>query len=151
LRVIFFEDLFSPSLSRGRGFETTFKLQPPDFRAHFANQTPNTPVRAPKPGGSRLNRSFYMPNPSKSGRSMFVFRGSLLSVSFVVPGSGTTINQQPTGFRAHFADRPCLLPIPAIPVGAPKPGGSRLNRSFYMPNPSKSRRSMFVFRGSLSW
>jgi hypothetical protein len=102
---------------------------------HFADRPSLLPIskiriRAPKPGGSRLNGSFYMPKPPKSRHSVFIFGGSPLSVPFVVRGFRHHFNQQPTAFKAHFADRPCLLPIPKIPFRAPKQAGSRLNGSF---------------------
>jgi hypothetical protein len=113
-----------------------FNPQNPGFWARFAVPPcllpiPTIPIRTTKPRGSMLNGSFYMPKPPESRHNVFVFRGPLCPSLSWRGGSDTTVNQQPTGFRARFADRPCLFPIPTIPVRTPKPGGSRLNGSFY--------------------
>jgi hypothetical protein len=127
---------------RGEGFRHHINQQPTASRARFPclPPIPDIPVRAPKPGGSRLNGPFHTPKPPESRHGVFLFRGSRFSVPFVVRGfrHPPLLTQQPTGFGARFPDRPCLPPIPDNPVRAPKPGGSRLNVPFYMPEPSKS-------------
>jgi hypothetical protein len=111
-----------------------FNPQHPGFRARFADRPrlppiPDIPVRAPKPGGSRLNGSFHTPKPPESRHSVVPFPRVPFSVHLVGMGFRHHFNQQPTASRARFPDRPCLPPIPDIPVRAPKPGGSRLNGS----------------------
>jgi hypothetical protein len=137
----------------GRGFRHHFNQQPTASRARFPDRPclppiPDIPVRAPKPGGSRLNGSFHTPKPPESRHSVVPFPRVPFSVPFVARGFRHHFNQQPTASRARFPDRPCLPPIPDVPIRAPKPGGSRLNGSFHTPKPPESRHSVFLFRGS---
>jgi hypothetical protein len=80
----------------GRGFRHHINQQPTASRARFPDRSclppiPDIPVRAPKPGGSRLNGSFHTPKPPEPRHSVFLFRGSPFPSLSWRGGSDTTL------------------------------------------------------------